>query len=115
MTTDAPWRSPSSSMGSPALMPMRRRLGTAEWEDTATAGARVHERAEGGAREGGDMLGTGCGQGRGVSKNVAQSATWYRRAGTQNQQAARLACGRLHRAGHAPGPGNELRAREWCG
>ena len=100
---------------------LKRDAGLFYWQrscdpaDTAKAIGLLRQSAAAGLPKAEYMLGIAYGQGRGVGKNLAQSATWFRRAGTQNHNAARLAFCRLHRAGHAPGPGNELRAREWCG
>ncbi len=100
---------------------LKRDAGLFYWQrscdpaDTAKAIGLLRQSAAAGLPKAEYMLGIAYRQGRGVGKNLAQSATWFRRAGAQDHNAARLAFCRLHRAGHAPGPGNELRAREWCG
>lgn len=82
--------------------------------DTAKAVSLLSEAAEAGFPKAQYMMGIAHRQGRGVRLDFGESAKWFRRAGTQGHKAAQRDFCRLQKSGHASGPDNDLRAREWC-
>ncbi len=82
--------------------------------DTAKAIGLLTEAAQAGFPKAQYMMGIAYRQGRGVRLDFGETAKWFRRAGTQGHKAAQRDFCRLQKSGHASGPGNDLRAREWC-